>query len=88
MLKTLAIAAGLTLAVSGAALAQSVYYTCSPGYAYSNGACQPVAATPGGVAAPAAPPAYYQPPPVYSDPHSGGSAGREYPYGGGGPKPD
>jgi hypothetical protein len=49
MLKTLAIAAGLTLAVSGAALAQSVYYTCSPGYAYSNGACQPVAATPGGV---------------------------------------
>jgi hypothetical protein len=87
VLKTLAIAAGLTVAVSGAALAQSVYYTCSPGYAYSNGACQPVVATPVGVAAPAPPPAYYQPP-VYSDPHSGGGAGREYPYGGGGPKPD
>jgi hypothetical protein len=29
MLKTLAIAARLTVAVSGAALAQSVYYTCT-----------------------------------------------------------
>jgi|HubBroStandDraft_6_1064221.scaffolds.fasta_scaffold2941544_1 hypothetical protein len=48
MLKTLAVAAGLTVAVSGAAMAQTAYYTCPAGYAYANGVCQPTA-TPGGV---------------------------------------
>jgi hypothetical protein len=46
MLKTLAIVSGLTVAASGAAMAQTVYYTCPAGYAYINGVCQP-APTPG-----------------------------------------
>jgi hypothetical protein len=49
MLKTLAIAAGLAIGVSGVAMAQTtVVVTCPDGYALANGSCQPIAA-PGGV---------------------------------------
>jgi hypothetical protein len=51
MLKTLAIVAGLTVAASGAAMAQTtVIVSCPDGYAMVNGTCQPVIApSPGGV---------------------------------------
>jgi hypothetical protein len=81
MYRVLAAAGALsvTLATAGVALAQTYP---APTYPPPNAGYYPPA-----YAAPAPPPAYYQPPPVYSDPHSGGGAGREYPYGGG-PKPD
>jgi hypothetical protein len=83
MYRVLAAAGALsvTLATAGAALAQTYpapTYPPPPNAGYY----------PPTYAAPAPPPpTYYQPAPAYSDPHSGGGAGREYPYGGG-PNPN
>jgi hypothetical protein len=47
MFKTLALVAGLSIAASGVAMAQTtVIVTCPDGYAMANGSCQPIA-TPG-----------------------------------------
>jgi hypothetical protein len=70
-----AVAVGVTLATAGAALAQTYP---APTYLPPNIGYYPPA-----YAAPVPPPGYYQPAPVYSDPHSGGGAGRAYPYSGG-----
>jgi hypothetical protein len=48
MFRTLAIVAGLTVSASGVAMAQHYVDTCPYGYAYSYGACRPMA-TPGGI---------------------------------------
>jgi hypothetical protein len=48
--KIYAIAAVLAAGVSSSAMAQ---YACPQGYAYANGACQPMAAAPGGYSNPA-----------------------------------
>jgi hypothetical protein len=72
-------ALSITLATAGAALAQTYP---APAYPQPN-----VGPYPPTYAAPAPPPVYYQPVPAYSDPHTGGGAGRASPYGGG-PNPN
>ena len=62
----------ITLATAGAALAQTY-----PAPAYppppNTGPYPPAYTAP-------VPPAYYQPAPAYSEPHTGGGAGRAYSY--------